>query len=84
MTAPAAFTTEQAARRAIVDACLRMNELGINQGTAGNVSLRWARSGADGYLITPSGLPYERMGEDDVVWLRVDEDVDAPAACSED
>lgn len=31
-----------------------MNALGINQGTSGNVS---ARSG-DGFLITPSGIPY--------------------------
>ena len=27
-------------RKSIIDACLRMNALGINQGTSGNISLR--------------------------------------------
>jgi L-fuculose-phosphate aldolase len=44
-------------RRKIVATCRRMNALGINQGTSGNVS---ARLGG-GFLITPSGVPYERM-----------------------
>ena len=61
--------TEDAARQAVVDACLAMGGLGINQGKAGNVSVRWDRGGADGMLVTPSALAYERMGIDDVVWL---------------
>jgi L-fuculose-phosphate aldolase len=72
--------SEQVARRSVIDACLRMNALGINQGKAGNASLRWARSGADGYLITPSALPYEAMREAHVFWLALDADADAPAA----
>ena len=67
-----AFETEDAARGAIVQACLRMNALGINQGKAGNVSLRWDRGGAQGMLVTPSALPYEQMAADDVVWLSLD------------
>lgn len=42
-------------RRAVVDTCRAMNASGLNQGTSGNVS---ARAG-DGFLITPSGIPYE-------------------------
>jgi L-fuculose-phosphate aldolase len=61
--------TENAARRALVDACLQMNALGINQGKAGNASLRWDRGGAPGLLITPSALAYDAMGSDDIVWL---------------
>ncbi|HWX14282.1 MAG TPA: class II aldolase/adducin family protein, partial [Methylocella sp.] len=41
-------------RQAIIDACRRMNELGINQGTSGNISLRHQ----DGMLITPTSVPY--------------------------
>lgn len=63
------FRTEDEARRALVDACLRMAPLGINQGKAGNLSLRWHRGGADGMLVTPSALPYERMSADDIVWV---------------
>src|SRR5687768_16738011 len=33
---------EQELRAGIVDACRRMNALGINQGTSGNISSRWS------------------------------------------
>ena len=39
----------------IIDTCLEMTRLGLNQGTAGNVSVRYK----DGMLITPTGTPYE-------------------------
>ena len=55
-------------RRSIADACRRMNALGINQGTSGNVSLRVK----DGLLITPSGMPYDEMTPADVVFLQAD------------
>ncbi|MFC4353242.1 L-fuculose-phosphate aldolase [Fodinicurvata halophila] len=58
-------TEERERRAAIIQACLEMNRLGLNQGTSGNISLRWQ----DGLLITPSGLPYERMQPEDVVFL---------------
>jgi L-fuculose-phosphate aldolase len=57
-----------ATRQAILDTCRQMNALGINQGTSGNVS---ARCG-DGFLISPSGLPYERMTPADVVPMDLD------------
>jgi L-fuculose-phosphate aldolase len=59
---------ERAARQSIVDACRQMNALGINQGTSGNISLRWQA----GLLITPSGLPYEVMQPADIVPMRLD------------
>lgn len=40
--------------RQIIDTCLEMTRLGLNQGTAGNVSVRYQ----DGMLITPTGIPY--------------------------
>ena len=49
--------THLALRQSIIDTCLEMTRLGINQGTSGNVSVRMGR----GFLITPSGLPYEEM-----------------------
>ena len=39
-----------ALRREMVDICRRMNSSGINQGTAGNLSVRTDT----GFLITPS------------------------------
>jgi L-fuculose-phosphate aldolase len=63
---------EQAIRRGIVAACRAMNGLGINQGTSGNISVRFG----EGLLITPSGLPYELMEPEDIVPLAMDGDFD--------
>lgn len=65
------FANEDAAREAVLAAARAMTPLGINHGSAGNVSLRWHRGGADGFLITPSALPYERCGIDDLAWLSI-------------
>lgn len=51
-----------------------MNALGINQGTSGNLSVRWE----DGLLLTPSGVPYDEMAADDIVHLRMDGSCDHP------
>lgn len=52
-------------RLKIIATCLRMTELGINHGTSGNVSARVP----EGLLITPSGMPYDRIEPDDIVLL---------------
>ncbi len=46
-----------ALRQSVIDACRKMNALGLNQGTSGNISVRVG----DGMLITPSGVPYDEM-----------------------
>ena len=40
-------TNDREKRQSIIDACLRMNQLGINQGTSGNISLRHEDGHAD-------------------------------------
>ncbi len=55
-------------RQAVIDACLAMNALGINQGKSGNVSLRVEA----GFLITPTGIAYEQLALDDIVLMAVD------------
>jgi len=52
-------------RQSIIDACLWMNNSGLNQGTSGNISIRVA----EGVLITPSSLPYEDMRPEDMMLL---------------
>jgi L-fuculose-phosphate aldolase len=52
-----------------------MSRSGINQGTSGNLSLR----SGDGMLITPSGLPYDRLEPPDIVFLPLD-CADAPVS----
>ncbi len=48
---------ELALRESIIRQCLWMNESGLNQGTSGNISVRYK----DRMLITPSATPYARM-----------------------
>src|SRR4249920_343259 len=55
-------------RQSIIDACLRMNALGINQGTSGNISLRHG----EGLLITPTSTPYETMRPEQIVQMGLD------------
>jgi L-fuculose-phosphate aldolase len=55
-------------RQSIIEACLRMNALGINQGTSGNISVRHG----DGLLITPTSTPYEAMRPEQIVYMDLD------------
>jgi L-fuculose-phosphate aldolase len=66
MTAPAA--KHRRLRRAIVETCRQMNVLGLNQGKAGNLSARVP----GGLLVTPSGLAYDAMTPDDIVFMKTD------------
>ncbi|CAN7498363.1 class II aldolase/adducin family protein [Rhizobium sp. LjRoot98] len=57
-----------ALRRDMVDTCRKMNASGINQGTAGNLSVRTAT----GFLVTPSSLAYDTMTPGDLVEMDFD------------
>ena len=59
---------ERELRVAIVEAARAMNAAGINRGVAGNVS---ARMNA-GFLVTPTGMPYDAMTPEDVVAMTMD------------
>jgi L-fuculose-phosphate aldolase len=60
--------TEQEIREAIVAACRRMNAIGLNQGTSGNISVRHDNA----VLMTPSGIPYDTMRAEEVAVFPVD------------
>lgn len=57
-----------ATRRDMVATCRSMNDSGINQGTAGNLSIR----NPAGFLVTPTSLPYDRMQPEDLVQMSFD------------
>ena len=44
-----------------------MRAAGLGKSTAGNLSVR----DADGFLITPSAIPYEQYQLDGIVWMRM-------------
>ncbi|RDL42854.1 class II aldolase [Marinomonas piezotolerans] len=61
-------STEIDIRQSIIDACISMNALHINQGTSGNISVRHG----EGILITPTSMPYKTMTPEDIVWMGFD------------
>ncbi len=61
-------------RRAMIATCIKMNESGINQGTSGNISVRID----EGFLITPSGVPYDEMKPQDIVLMHIDASHEGP------
>jgi L-fuculose-phosphate aldolase len=53
-----------------------MNESGINRGSSGNVSARNQQDHRDGFVITPTGIPYEKCSSDDMVNVGMDGTLD--------
>jgi L-fuculose-phosphate aldolase len=66
-------TNDRAKRQSIINACLQMNALGINQGTSGNISLRHE----EGMLITPTSTPYDAMQPEQIAFMKLDGAFDA-------
>ena len=59
--------TEADLRERVIATALAMNGAGINRGKSGNVSVRWRTDGFDGFLVTPSALPYAETTPQDIV-----------------
>ena len=56
-------------RTALVAAARRLASLGLNRGSTGNLSHRWAQRGQDGMLITPTGTGADDLRPQDLVWV---------------
>ena len=59
-------------RRQLIETARRMAPAGLNRGAAGNLSVRTRENGEDGYLITPSGMDYDVLVPEDIVFMRLD------------
>ena len=57
------MTRHLSLRQDMIDTCLKMNAEGLNSGAAGNLSVRVD----GGFLITPSGIAYDRMTPEQIV-----------------
>ena len=63
--------TEAALRSKILETAIRMSETGLSSGRSGNISARYQ----DGFLLTPSAVPYDQMAEGDIVFLGIDGEI---------
>ena len=52
----------------LIETARKMNAVGLNQGAAGNVSVR----DDSGFLITPTGMEYDQCSPDDMVHMTLD------------
>ena len=59
-------------RRQLIETARRMAPAGLNRGAAGNLSVRTRENGEDGYLITPSGMDYDVLVPEDIVFMSLD------------
>ena len=59
-------------RRQMIATACRMATSGLSKGTSGNLSVRSEQDGECGFLITPTGLAYETLVPDDIVFMRLD------------
>lgn len=68
------MTRDLAIRRELVETLRRLAELGLNRGTAGNVSVRGegGDGAADGFYISPTGMGYAGLQPEHVVFVRWD------------
>jgi L-fuculose-phosphate aldolase len=55
-----------------VQAIQRLDALGLNRGSTGNLSLRCTRQGHAGMLITPTGMGAHDLRAEDLVWVGED------------
>lgn len=63
---------ELALGRQTIEICRDLERRGLNQGTSGNVSVRLSADPKDGFLITPTALPYDIMQPEDMVHISFD------------
>lgn len=59
-------------RAEVIATARAMNASGINVNKSGNVSVRCRRGGRDGFLLTPTGIPYDALQPEDIVFVDSD------------
>ena len=70
------MNTDEARLRDDMSAALRrLDALGLNRGSTGNLSVRTQRDGRDGMLITPTGMGADELRPQDLVWVGDDGEV---------
>lgn len=58
-------------RNELIDYGLKLSKAGLNVNSSGNLSVRFNSEDGTGFLITPSGIPYEEIQPEDIVHIVV-------------
>ena len=62
-------------RSEIVKYSKKLNSSNLSPLRSGNISIRATQDGNNGFLITPSGIKYEQLKEESIVFLELDENL---------
>ncbi|HVW68014.1 MAG TPA: class II aldolase/adducin family protein, partial [Steroidobacteraceae bacterium] len=63
------MTADESPRAALIAACRELTRRGLTYGTSGNVSVR---RGERGFLVSPTGTPYESLTPEDIPLVQLD------------
>ena len=60
-------------RTEVIKYAKKLNTSNLSPLRSGNISIRAEQDGKEGFLITPSGIKYEQLKEESIVFLELDE-----------
>ena len=63
-------------RKQIIEYSLKLNSSNLSPLRSGNVSIRAINNGIEGFFITPSGIKYELLKEEEIVFLELNKEYD--------
>tara|TARA_A100001011_G_scaffold329943_1_gene355503 strand:+ start:764 stop:1408 length:645 start_codon:yes stop_codon:yes gene_type:complete len=56
-------------QKEVIEFAKKLNSTNLSPLRSGNISVRTTQNGKDGFYITPSGIKYETLKEDDIVFV---------------
>ena len=62
-------------RTEVIKYAKKLNSSNLSPLRSGNISIRAEQDGKEGFLITPSGIKYEQLEEESIVFLELDENL---------
>ena len=60
-------------RKEVIEYAKKLNSSNLSPLRSGNISIRADQDGKKGFLITPSGIKYNQLKEENIVFLELDE-----------
>ena len=60
-------------RTEVIKYAKKLNSSNLSPLRSGNISIRAEKDGKEGFFITPSGIKYEQLNEESIVFLELDE-----------
>ena len=62
-------------RKEVIEYAKKLNSSNLSPLRSGNISIRAEQDGKEGFFITPSGIKYEQLKEESIVFLDLDENL---------